>query len=510
MELDQKALKAFVKRRHPEYKDNAEHWEFLESCYRGGRSWFDKNIFQYMKEGEKEFAQRKQRAYRFNHTREVVDLVNKYIFKAVPSRNDLDAPQAVRDFWKHATRNGRDIDETMRGISKLGSIYGRPWVVVDRLGAEGVRTRADEKGAGALTYAYTVEPQSVLDMSFDEHGELNWVLIHEVARDDEDPLASSGELIDRYRLWTREEWFLFETEKEGGDLIVKMIDDDEHGLGEVPVIPADHIESTDIYTAPSLINDIAYLDRAVANYLSNLDAIIQDQTFSQLAMPAQNVLPGSDAHDAMIRMGTNRIFLYDGEGGGQPFFLSPDPKQAELIITAIKQIINEIYHTVGMAGERTKQDNAIGIDNSSGVAKAFDFERVNALLTSKASALERIENRIVRLVCLWNGEEPPEERLVKYPTTFDVRSLGDEFEIAQELSLVQAPILIRREQMKMVREKLFPRISRQMREKMDDEIDAWNEPGSEAEIPRSGAPTEVEPRHGEAADGLPSQGRPSE
>jgi hypothetical protein len=46
----------------------------------------------------------------------------------------------------------------------------------------------------------------------------------------------------------------------------------------------------------------------------------------------------------------------------------------------INKIINEIYHTVGLAGERTKQDNAMGIDNSSGVAKAYDFERVNAAL----------------------------------------------------------------------------------------------------------------------------------
>jgi hypothetical protein len=36
-----------------------------------------------------------------------------------------------------------------------------------------------------------------------------------------------------------------------------------------------------------LIADIAYLDRAAANYLSNLDAIIQDQTFSQLVIPAE-------------------------------------------------------------------------------------------------------------------------------------------------------------------------------------------------------------------------------
>ncbi|MCV5137544.1 hypothetical protein OFB61_23255, partial [Escherichia coli] len=129
--------------------------------------------------------------------------------------------------------------------------------------------------------------------------------------------------------------------------------------------PVDCIgESESPYFSPSLIDDIAYLDRAVANYLSNLDAIIQDQTFSQLAIPVQSLLPGDENHTKVLEMGTKRVFTYDSEGGNQPFYLSPDPKQAQMIITTIKTVINEIYHSVGVAGERTKQDNAQGIDNS--------------------------------------------------------------------------------------------------------------------------------------------------
>lgn len=40
-------------------------------------------------------------------------------------------------------------------------------------------------------------------------GDLRWILIRERVRDDSDPFASSGEVSYRYRLWTREEWFLF-------------------------------------------------------------------------------------------------------------------------------------------------------------------------------------------------------------------------------------------------------------------------------------------------------------
>ncbi|MCY1299084.1 hypothetical protein D9M70_485990 [compost metagenome] len=278
-------------------------------------------------------------------------------------------------------------------------------------------------------------------------------------------------------MWTKTEWRLFEERKgRNGRKQIFEVDSGAHNLGVVPVVLADNLISDDEYVSPSMIDDIAYLDRANANYLSNLDAVIQDQTFSQLAMPAQNVLPGEDDYNKLLEMGTKRMFLYDGEGGAAPFYLSPDPKQAQLILQVIEKIINEIYHTVGLAGERTKQDNSAGIDNSSGVAKAYDFERVNALLTAKADSLEVVENKIAYLVALWNGEESQikdDQDLVTYPDTFDVRGLYDEFDIAARLSLIQAPESVRREQMKAVVDKLFPQLADDLRKKIEAELKDW-------------------------------------
>lgn len=70
-----------VKSRHPEYAGSLPHWNFVEQTYKGGRAWFAENIHGYFKEGPKEFRERKARAYRFNHTREAVDLVDKYVFQ---------------------------------------------------------------------------------------------------------------------------------------------------------------------------------------------------------------------------------------------------------------------------------------------------------------------------------------------------------------------------------------------------------------------------------------------
>jgi len=461
-------------RRHPQYKDMKPHWDFLYETYRGGRAWFDKHIFKYMKESKSEFEERKKRAYRFNHTREVVDLVNKYVWRCGKVVRSQDAPEEIKRFWRRSRRNGWSIEKMMPTLSKGSSIYGRIWAVVDATKALGeIKSVEDEKRADYRTFFYWKRPQDMLDVAYDDDGNIIWIMFAEKARHDSDPFGDTKE-VDRIRIWTQTDWYLFEL---GGSIDEpkstskdpsRLIEEGSHNLGVVPVFPVDHQISDEEYSSQSLIDDIAYLDRAVANYLSNLDAIIQDQTFSQLAMPAQSSLfqehmsvddetGDEEARKKMQEVGTKRVFLYDSEGG-EPMFLSPDPKQASLITDVVQQIINEIYHCIGMAGERTKQDNAMGIDNSSGVAKAFDFERVNSLLISKGQSLEWAENKLIEIVLRYHDkwdEKYIDEPLVKYPENYDVIGAQDELQLSARYEMITTPLKLRQYQLKRAVNKLY-------------------------------------------------------
>jgi hypothetical protein len=488
--MNETLLRNFFNRRHPDYHRSVGHWHFLEKTYEGGRDWFHENVFKYHKEGETEFKERVDRAYRFNHTREVVDLVQKYLFKGEITRNIDAAPQVVKDFWASSTLQNLPIEQLMRSGGASSSVKGRVAFVVDTNVREGAVSVAEAKAAKRKIYAYAVDASDLLDYAYDEDGDggLLWVKVRERFRDDADPLNSTGEVTTRVRLWTRESWTLYEEQEELGATVkgrnkkqqvatkIVLIDQGIHGLGKVPIVFLDHIITGNPYRTPGLIDDIAYLDRAAANYLSNLDAIIQDQTFSQLAMPAQNLMPGDDGYNQLVDMGTKRIFTYDaGLGSGKPEYLSPDPKQAGVILTVINKIINEIYHTIGLAGERTKEDNAVGIDNSSGVAKAYDFERVNSLLTAKGQSCEQVENELVELICLWAGVSSPAEKLVKYPDTYDVMRLMDELAVAEQLALVMAPPEVRREQLRNLVKKLFPRLKADIKTLIEKDINKWLE-----------------------------------
>lgn len=497
--MNEEELKNLVARRHPEYDESVVHWNFLEDTYKGGRDWFFGNIFKYLKEGQKEYKDRVHRAYRFNHTKEVVDIINKYIFKSPILRSE-DAPEHIKSFWNRSTLSDLDIEQFMSLVSSMSSIFGRIWVFTDTNKNSDILSKSEEKASDVRPYVYAVKPQNILDYSYSDNGEINWVLVREFYRDDIDPFTKDEGIQERFRLWTKNDWYLFTIEREEGkkeEYKVVLTDGGTHGLGVVPGFPVDHVITEDKWTTPGLINDIAYLDRAVANYLSNLDAIIQDQTFSQLVIPSQSINNSGDdktSIESIIALGTKRIFTYDGEGGGKPEFISPDVKQASIILEVINKIISEIYHSVGMAGERTKQDNSVGIDNSSGVAKAYDFERMNALLVSKAASLQNAENKLVQLISMWHNKKiDSDKELVSYSETFDVRSLYDEFTIAEKLALVEAPKEIRREQMKLVVEKLWPQISVGMKKKIESELKNWLEVDTSVETFRSIVPSSAKP-----------------
>lgn len=492
VQVAEDALTSFYNRRHPEYDGLLSHWVFCEQTYLGGRDWFGSNIFRYLKEGDKEFADRLFRAYRFNHTREAVDLVQKYLFKAAVQRNTEDAPDSLKKFWTKATRSGQGINELIRLVSTQNSLVGRVALVVDNSmqpsfdedGTQRKMSVAEVEQSKGMIYAYVVMPRDILDYAWDkDDGELLWIKLREYVRNDADPLTDDGLTRERVRLWTRTDWQLFEQdiddkEKNGNAKNTRLVERRAHDLGMVPVKLCDHMQSDHPFKSSGLVDDITYLDRAIANYLSNLDAIIQDQTFSQLAIPAQ-AMPGDkkSAREQMVEMGTKRIFTYDGGAGStaRPEFISPDPKQAGVILNVINKIINEIYSTIGLAGERTKQDNAVGIDNSSGVAKAYDFERVNSLLLSKAARLQEVENWIVDTVLLWAGDSAVPEPYVTYPTTFDVASLGDELVTAEALQKVAAPIEVRREHMKAVVLKLLPQVTDAAWKKLMAAVESWED-----------------------------------
>lgn len=504
-DLNQSQLQNVVSRRHPAYEERVLHWTFCQETYEGGRKWFIKNVHRYLKEGDKEYYDRVSRAYRFNHTREVVNLLTKYIFKDGVDRNFDSADASIKLFWSRAMLYGGDVNVLMRAASSQSSVTGDAWIATDTT-SDGSKKLS--KASKDRVYAYIVKPQDMLDFAYDDSGNLEWVMYRIPHRNDSDPFTSTGDVIRRYMIWTKTRFYVLEeTFVEENPITqptvvtsaavssplpdassaeraakITLVSQGDNPIGVVPLVRISHTDVGDVYVKPGLVDDVVYLDRANANYCSNLDAIIQDQTFSQLVMPSDGLAQGEspeESSQSLTEVGTKRIFLYSADASTPPKYISPDASQARIIIEVIQEIVSEIYHSIGLAGEHTKSDSGGGSDGSSGVAKSYDFDRLNAMLCVKSKTLEHVENELVNMVLLWNGKDAinyaanDDAKLVKYPDTYDVRGLPDEFDIAQNLLVIQAPDSVRQQQMQFLSQKLFPRLDPATRKKINADISKW-------------------------------------
>ncbi len=423
-------MSSIISRRHPKYNDYNQRWEFWLKSYLGGDDYItEENLFQYFKEGDEEFASRLLRAYRENHSRWCIDLINSYLFQQPTARKITNTNIALQQFFENFDGNNNDIDKKMKIFSQYASALGRVYLVVDKTALpeeEITGTAADN--LKAIPYVYKIHPQDMLDIAFDQFGDIKWALVREISRDDDDPfkeISSTNGILIRHRLWEKDKWTLFD---ETGNII----NTGTTNINMVPIVVLDNEEYDSPYMGQSLIADIAPLDRAIFNNWSRLDTIVNDQAFSQLIFPIQgiptNVYEDAELRDKFLVMATNRVLLYNGDGGSAPAFIAPDATQAEFILKMIGQQTKQLYSMMGLQGE-TSTD----VNTQSGVSKAYDFQKLNKVLASKAKNLEQAEKAIVEIFDAWQGGVGTEVE-IQYPTEFDVASLMDEINIANQLA----------------------------------------------------------------------------
>ena len=463
--------------RHPDYARLAPDWEFWQQSYEGGQAYRDaKHLFKFPKETDANYKERVKRASRLNFTKQVLDLIVQYLGKESPKRNEEKAGDTLKTFWEDVDRRGTGINDFSRHLQTMMGLYGRYYIVVDKPQG-GALTKAQQKELKLNPYAYGVSPLDVLDIVIDNAtGHVTQALIREFTRGEIDlrKERESDRLKEQYRLWIKAEngveWILFEKDDASTDKL-KEIGRGVISIPRVPIIVATR-------TGGSLIEDVASLDRKIYNYESLLDQILYDQTFSILRLPW-----GEGAEDFYekweVKLSTKCILPYDPAAGDAPDFISPDASQGTLIVDAIEKKAGQIYQvknlqdTVGNGGQSKS--------NESGVAKGWDFEKLNAGLAAFADDTEKVEHEIAQLVMLWEGEtgQIPED-LIDYPDSFEVETLVQKL---TEYTLLEGAVrseTFRKSLQKALVRRAAPKLSPVEMNAITDEIDASISPEEEA------------------------------
>lgn len=459
-----------IGKRHPRYATWLPRWSFFEQSYLGGDDYIKSHLFKYFKEGDKEFTDRCARAYRENHTKRVVDLINTYLFKEDAVRKIENAKIAA--FRDNFDGMGKTASQFMKGVALWASVFGRIYIIVDKESLpEKEQTNTQADNLKAKVYCYIIHPDNMLDISFDGDGKVIWALVREYIREKaDDPYNASGDYKEQYRLWEAGKWTLFNdagNEIESGDT----------GLNLCPIVIVDNEEQEEL-SGQSLVGDIAYIDRAIFNNWSRLDTIVCDQTFSQLIFPIEG-LPADIINDENLRkqfltLATNRVILYSAQAQAAPQYISPDAGQATFILTMLTTQTKQLYASLGLQSETgTEAPQA-----ASGVAKAYDFDKLNKLLASKADNLEKAEKEVYEIFQKWT--QITGEVMIDYPEKFDVKSLLDEIAQAEQLAALNISNKFMEEINKIIVQKALPKVEQKTLDEIFKEIKANSKEKEEA------------------------------
>jgi len=409
-------IKNVISRRHKKYTDYVNYWKFLYLSYKGGIEYKKeaKYLVRFNREPEDIYQKRLQLAVYYNYCQPLVDLYTAYIYrerKAIKREIEGIEDEIIEDI----DLMGRGINEFGMRLATLSSIYGHIGIVIDMPRVEEeVITEAEKKEYRIRPYARIITPERILDWSVDYRNEFNWILIDESYIDKSNPFKPD-EKINRYKLWTRTGWYVIESRGEKDNPIeAKIVEEGEHNLGIVPVVICFHQDIDEDLIGESLIKDIAYINNKIYNELSELHFNLRNGSFTQLFYPT---VDGKLPPGLIEQFSRSFIIPFQDNINHAPYFASPDLQAIERYIETIRMDIEQIYRIANI-----KMSEAIRVPES-GIAKAYDFLNTNVTLSRKAKYLESTEEKIFKIMGLWNGKEI--EVNIKYPERFDVRSLEE-------------------------------------------------------------------------------------
>ncbi len=415
---EEKELK-MCDRTHPLYSKYIGEWEFFAEAAQGGHEYYknEDNLFTHRLEGQAgDFQDRLDRVYYLNYSNLVCAIYADYIFKEIVRR----PPHNEIDEWRtNVDGRGTDIDTFMNNVSYLSSVYGQVHVFVDSPSNSGVEIPLHQYKADKeryAPYAVIVKPEDLRDWSVDEFGNYNWVLIRTAGYADDDPQETRDDNTT-YRLITKEYWEVYDNKG-------VRLDGGDNNLGAVYMVTCYNSDTNMDVIGDSLIKDIARINRIIYNWCSNIDEMIERQTFSQLVMPEdpQAALnEDNEGGDPLRAIGTAQIFTFPTTAGHPPAFISPDRQQMDVIWKMIQQHIDKIYELAGLG---TVGSQSKFLSQRSGISQAYQFLSINSSLARKAKKLEKCERSIESLVLAWLGSEPTEEP-IEYPTSFDTMTMTE-------------------------------------------------------------------------------------
>jgi hypothetical protein len=400
---------------HPEYDNNKYRWEFYLRSYMGGEDYRDgAYLTRYVNEDKDEYSRRLDLTPMDNHSKNIVHIYSSFLWRQPPVRsfNSAAGNYALEPFLKDADLDGRGFNAFMREANIWASVYGNVWIVVDKPQSN-ARTKAEELGQDIRPYVTMFTPENVFDWEYERMPSGRYELCYLKVRESIEEISDTEKRV-YYRIWRKDSVELWESINEMDRQIEVM----DNVLGRIPAVFLPAQRSVVRGIGISDLSDVAYMQRAIYQELSEIEQLIRISNHPTLVKSYET--------DASAGAGSVINMPDDMEAGMKPYILQPSGQNLDSVRASINDKIEYINRMAHMGAVRGTE--AI---TQSGVAMQTEFQMLNAKLAEKADILELAEEQIWNFWCDYQELTPDVE--IFYPDSFDIRDYDKELIFLQQM-----------------------------------------------------------------------------
>ncbi len=405
-----------IEYQHPDYENNINRWEFYLRSYMGGQDYQDGSyLSQYLNEDTKAYDRRIGLTPLDNHCRNVIHIYSSFLWRILPTRNfaGMEGSEELEQFLKDANLDGQAFNSFIRDAQIWSSVYGHVWLLMDKPRSQ-AGTRAEELAQEIRPYVTLITPENVFDWKWERQPSGRHQLVYLKIRESVNRIDGTHS-VTHFREWTPETIKLIRYDGAEHE-VVDLID---NPLGKIPAVYLPANRSVVRGIGISDISDIAYMQKAIYQELSEIEQLIRISNHPTLVKTFDT--------DASAGAGSIININDDLDAGLRPYQMQPSGGNLDAIRASIQdkvESINRMAHMGAVRGsEAVKQ---------SGIALQTEFQMLNAKLSEKADILELAEEQLWGFYCNWQ-DHTTHDVSISYPDSFDLRDYDSELRFLQQV-----------------------------------------------------------------------------
>ena len=248
-----------IVREHPEYRMRRGMWGMYRDLYEGGerlRSNAREYLIRRSREPNEVYGERLTRVFYENYVGSIIDWYTATLFRREPILTFEGTNERGRQFFSNfigdCDLRGTHFAEFFRSRFIEALVFGRSHILIDFPKSAGSAGSRGEEDAAGLSRAYLLHftPDELINWSYDEHGNYDWVVLRTGRLCKENPEDSEWTYETRWAYYDKERYRIYLERRPSVTLPswpfndetgkrAELIDEGRHGvakLGRVPLV----------------------------------------------------------------------------------------------------------------------------------------------------------------------------------------------------------------------------------------------------------------------------------